>query len=261
LIQHDSQPNAYQFSLERPSGTSESDDETNSNDQPNWMLILVNPLRKALTIRRRPEPIPIKREDIGNYLKSAITTHGTTQQYRSSPIVSFNKEKLNDLSCKLDSDRPLRHVTDGDYGVSVGKEVSDDDLLEKALCIECFVNKVVMPLQKIFDFPKESVRVLYDPGCSDLLAFNWAGVIYLNLHHFEKAHFPEVERNTAKALLAWYFALAHEFTHNLVPTHNADFEYFFSRMCQSYALALFKLAPLQEALNDDTQLYLGMEIN
>lgn len=71
-----------------------------------------------------------------------------------------------------------------------------------------------MPLQKIFDFPSEHIRVLYDPGCSDLLAFNWAGVIYLNLHHFEREHFPEVERNLAKALLAWYFALAHEFTVN-----------------------------------------------
>ncbi|KAF8593287.1 hypothetical protein BDV93DRAFT_612291 [Ceratobasidium sp. AG-I] len=38
--------------------------------------------------------------------------------------------------------------------------------------------------------------------------------------------------NLHKALISWYFSLAHEIAHNLVQPHNAEYEYYFSSLAE-----------------------------
>lgn len=99
----------------------------------------------------------------------------------------------------------------------VGTHDSDTVFAKKLSAIESFIKDILEPLREVYGFQKDTVRILHDPGCSKLSAFNRNGAIYLNLDKFERDHFSlGVIREKPTGLLAFYFILAHEFTVSLV---------------------------------------------
>jgi len=136
---------------------------------------------------------------------------------------------------------------EGAYALWVRKDVSKEALPLKAYHV--FVQQILEPLHKAFGFHKDNVRVLYDPCLQHLTAFNQGGLVYLNIGVFQQQHYVKgAISNLESALLSWYHTLAHEFAHNLVPSHNANFELVYSRLCQKYMTTLYTHPALKQAV-------------
>ncbi|CCO34132.1 hypothetical protein BN14_08224 [Rhizoctonia solani AG-1 IB] len=95
-----------------------------------------------------------------------------------------------------------------------------------------FGNLIVTPLRTLYKLPPSSVHIFYDTK-GGLIAFNRNGSLFLNLRYYEGWHDELVKGgNVHKALISWYFTLAHEIAHNLVQPHNAEHEYYFSSLAE-----------------------------
>jgi hypothetical protein len=44
--------------------------------------------------------------------------------------------------------------------------------MEKGSCIECFITRVIEVLREVYNLRTENIKVLYDPDCRTLKAFN-----------------------------------------------------------------------------------------
>lgn len=103
----------------------------------------------------------------------------------------------------------------GGLTVFIGIHDRDKDnvILDKRRVIESFIDDIIEPLRQVYGFKKETVRILHDPSCQHLSAFNRSGEIYLNLATFERENFAQgyLDSRTT-GLLSFYFTLAHELT-------------------------------------------------
>ncbi|KAG8933600.1 hypothetical protein FRC02_011522 [Tulasnella sp. 418] len=115
-----------------------------------------------------------------------------------------------------------------------------DILQQKQAAIQRFASFVMDPLRSLFQLMPASLHIFYDQS-GDLIAFNRKGSLFLNLRFYEGWHDIDVsEGRSEKALISWYFILAHEIAHNLVQLHNAKHELYFSAICEKYLLEFFK---------------------
>jgi len=102
---------------------------------------------------------------------------------------------------------------------------------------------ILNPLVDVYKIPQTSLHVFADNE-GQLVAFNRGGSLFMNLRYFEAWHDNDVQRGDySKALISWYFTLAHEIAHNLVYPHNSEHEFYFSAICEDYIVPLSKLLP------------------
>ncbi|KAG8964408.1 hypothetical protein FRC03_001809 [Tulasnella sp. 419] len=128
------------------------------------------------------------------------------------------------------------------YQIFIAHDVPSphDILQQKQAAIQRFASFVMDPLRSLFQLMPASLHIFYDQR-GDLIAFNRKGSLFLNLRFYEGWHDMDVsEGRSEKALISWYFILAHEIAHNLVQLHNAKHELYFSAICEKYLLEFFK---------------------
>ncbi|KAG9313683.1 hypothetical protein JVU11DRAFT_6029 [Chiua virens] len=127
--------------------------------------------------------------------------------------------------------------------IHVAKDVPDFDRVmhTEHKSLNRFVD-VIIPLRKVFRLHKRSLHIFCDcPGGP--IAFNKGGQIYLNLRYFKEWH-GETKEGTPErweAQKSWFFALAHEIAHNLVPDHNSDHEFWLAAICAEHVTGLSDL--------------------
>ncbi|KAI0046331.1 hypothetical protein FA95DRAFT_1398210 [Auriscalpium vulgare] len=151
------------------------------------------------------------------------------------------KESLDEGYCDVSG-----HVGDLDLVGTVDgvKLYSSNDLADKETLIHRkrdaigrFLS-ILNPLITIFNLPKSSLHVFADGG-GQLIAFNRNGSLFVNLRFYDAWHDQDVQRgDRKKALISWYFSLAHEIAHNLVQPHNSEHEFYFSSICEAYLMPL-----------------------
>jgi len=102
---------------------------------------------------------------------------------------------------------------------------------------------ILNPLVEVFRIPQTCLHIFADSE-GQLVAFNRSGSLFMNLRYFEAWHDRDVQRgDNTKAMISWYFTLAHEIAHNLVHPHNSEHEFYFSAICEAYLVPLSKLLP------------------
>jgi len=191
------------------------------------------------------------REEFDDDLSSAVTSladNGAAS--KSSTAVQLRKEQRNQFcgGRNYKEKKEPAGVVEG-YALWVRDGVSEATLPKDVR--SAFVNQILKPLHKAFDFPEANVRVLHDPDLEHLTAFNEKGCVYLNIRIFQRRHYVDgAIGNLGSALLFWYHTLAHEFAHNLVPSHNANFELVYSRLCQKYSTGIYTHPALKQAVKD-----------
>jgi len=95
--------------------------------------------------------------------------------------------------------------------------------------------------------PMKFLHIFYDAG-EGPIACNWESCIYLNLRYFEEWHDEDVKNGHLRgALLSWFFVLAHEIAHNLIPSHDSAHEFWFSAICEA-RISDFFAAMVSDAL-------------
>jgi len=100
---------------------------------------------------------------------------------------------------------------------------------------------ILKPLVELYRIPQTSLQVFADKE-GQLISFNRSGCLVMNLRYFEAWHDFDVQRGDFnKALISWYFMLAHGIAHNLVYPHNLEHEFYVSAICEAYLEPLFSL--------------------
>ncbi|EJU01784.1 hypothetical protein DACRYDRAFT_107520 [Dacryopinax primogenitus] len=108
----------------------------------------------------------------------------------------------------------------------------------KQQSLQRFSSAVIFLMGEIYGVPQTSLHIFFDLD-GPLIAFNRNGSIFLNLRYYEAWHDADVQRGElGKALISWYFTLAHEIAHNLVQPHNSEHEFYFSSLCEAKLPAL-----------------------
>jgi len=93
---------------------------------------------------------------------------------------------------------------------------------------------IITPAAAAHKLPMKSLHIFYDAG-EGPIACNWQSSIYLNLRYFEEWHDEDVKNgHLRQAQLSWFFVLAHEIAHNLVPSHDSAHEFWFSAICEAH---------------------------
>ncbi|KZT61430.1 hypothetical protein CALCODRAFT_9895 [Calocera cornea HHB12733] len=104
--------------------------------------------------------------------------------------------------------------------------------------LQRFSSTIIFLIGELYGIPQTSLHIFFDME-GPLIAFNRNGSIFLNLRYYEAWHDADVQRGElTKALISWYFTLAHEIAHNLVQPHNSEHEFYFSSLCESKLPAL-----------------------
>ncbi|KAI6014324.1 hypothetical protein EDC04DRAFT_3070659 [Pisolithus marmoratus] len=136
--------------------------------------------------------------------------------------------------------RPIGQVKNIQICVDEGMPGADTFIERMCGPLTRFVD-IIITLSEIYRISTKSLRVFYDisEGC---IAFNYRGIIYLNLRYFEVWHDEQVESgNRQNARMSWFLALAHEIAHNLTELHDSDHEFWFSAICEAHLLAFSRL--------------------
>ncbi|KAF8752076.1 hypothetical protein RHS01_07718 [Rhizoctonia solani] len=193
----------------------------------------------ALTPRApSPSGQVTSQDSIENNVRMAIAACRPESQslLRNRQQMTMVKESLDEGYCDISGsadDFALAGEVAG-YRVYIARDVSDPGLLaaQKFDSMTRFGNLVVTPLRSLYKLPPSSVHIFYDTK-GGLIAFNRNGSLFLNLRYYEGWHDELVKGGSLhKALISWYFTLAHEIAHNLVQPHNAEHEYYFSSLAE-----------------------------
>ncbi|CAE6384073.1 unnamed protein product [Rhizoctonia solani] len=175
---------------------------------------------------------------IENNVRMAIAACRPESQalLRNRQQMNVVKESLNEGYCDISGSTDDFSLTGevAGYRIYMARDISDPGLLavQKFDAITRFGNLVVTPLITLYKLPPSSVQLFYDTK-GGLIAFNRNGSLFLNLRYYEGWHDELVKGGSIhKALISWYFTLAHEIAHNLVQPHNAEHEYYFSSLAE-----------------------------
>ncbi|KIJ65764.1 hypothetical protein HYDPIDRAFT_186930 [Hydnomerulius pinastri MD-312] len=107
--------------------------------------------------------------------------------------------------------------------------------------------RIITPAASAHNLPMRSLHIFYDVG-EGPIAFNREGSLYLNLRYFEEWHDEDVKNgNLQRAQLSWFFALAHEIAHNLIPSHDSAHEFWFSAICEAHIGDFFAAPVVSDA--------------
>ncbi|QRW13174.1 hypothetical protein RhiLY_12173 [Ceratobasidium sp. AG-Ba] len=196
----------------------------------------------ATNTPRAPSPSGqvTSQENIENNVRMAIAACRPESQslLRNRQQMNMVKESLDEGYCDVSGsadDFALAGEVAG-YKVYIAKDVSDPGLLAatKYDAMSRFGNLIINPLRALYKLPPSSVHIFYDTK-GQTIAFNRNGGLFLNLRYYEAWHDELVKGgNLQKALVSWYFSLAHEIAHNLVQPHNAEHEYYFSSLAEMH---------------------------
>ncbi|KAG8814735.1 hypothetical protein FRC18_001848, partial [Serendipita sp. 400] len=97
---------------------------------------------------------------------------------------------------------------------------------------------IIRPLKKVYKLPDASLHIFYDLS-GPVIAFNAGGALFLNLRYYEGWHDTQLkQKEPMKAMISWFFTLAHEIAHNLIGPHNAEHSYYMNQISQTHLLAL-----------------------
>ncbi|KAG8767052.1 hypothetical protein FRC20_008308, partial [Serendipita sp. 405] len=97
---------------------------------------------------------------------------------------------------------------------------------------------IIRPLKKVYKLPDASLHIFYDLS-GPVIAFNAGGALFLNLRYYEGWHDAQLkQKEPMKAMISWFFTLAHEIAHNLIGPHNAEHSYYMNQISQTHLLAL-----------------------
>ncbi|CAE6464621.1 unnamed protein product [Rhizoctonia solani] len=191
-------------------------------------------------VPRAPSPSGqvTSQDSIENNVRMAVAACRPESQslLRNRQQMTMVKESLDEGYCDISGsadDFALAGEVAG-YRVYIARDVSDPGLLaaQKFDSMTRFGNLIVTPLRTLYKLPPSSVHIFYDTK-GGLIAFNRNGSLFLNLRYYEGWHDELVKGGSVhKALISWYFTLAHEIAHNLVQPHNAEHEYYFSSLAE-----------------------------
>ncbi|CAE6531048.1 unnamed protein product [Rhizoctonia solani] len=177
-------------------------------------------------------------DTIENNVRMAIAACRPESQalLRNRQQMNVVKESLDEGYCDISGSTDDFTFTGevAGYRVYMARDISDPGLLaaQKFDAMTRFGNLVVTPLRTLYKLPPSSVHLFYDTK-GGLIAFNRNGSLFLNLRYYEGWHDDLVKGgHIHKALISWYFTLAHEIAHNLVQPHNAEHEYYFSSLAE-----------------------------
>ncbi|KAG8744390.1 hypothetical protein FRC12_014812 [Ceratobasidium sp. 428] len=181
-------------------------------------------------------------DNIENNVRMAIAACRPESQslLHNRQQMNMVKESLDEGYCDISGstdDFTLAGEVAG-YRVYIANDVPDPGLLAalKFDPMSRFGNLVITPLRKLYKLPPSSVHIFYDTK-GQTIAFNRNGGLFLNLRYYEAWHDELVKGGSLqKALVSWYFSLAHEIAHNLVQPHNAEHEYYFSSLAEMHML-------------------------
>ncbi|KAG8743102.1 hypothetical protein FRC10_000402 [Ceratobasidium sp. 414] len=203
-----------------------------------------NTTRPSSSIHTPRAPSPsgqiTSQDDIENNARMAIAACRPESQslLRNRQQMQMVKESLNEGYCDISGSIDDLTLT-GDvagYRVYIAKDVPDPGLLAalKFDPMSRFGSLIITPLRTLYKLPPSSVHIFYDTK-GQTIAFNRNGGLFLNLRYYEAWHDELVKGgNLQKALVSWYFSLAHEIAHNLVQPHNAEHEYYFSSLAEMH---------------------------
>ncbi|KAJ1300947.1 hypothetical protein OPQ81_003373 [Rhizoctonia solani] len=177
-------------------------------------------------------------DSIENNVRMAIAACRPESQslLRNRQQMTVVKESLDEGYCDISGstdDFTLTAEVAG-YRIYMARDISDPGLLaaQKFDALTRFGNLIITPLRTLYKLPPSSVHIFSDTK-GGLIAFNRNGSLFLNLRYYEGWHDELVQGgNVHKALISWYFTLAHEIAHNLVQPHNAEHEYYFSSLAE-----------------------------
>ncbi|CAG7850452.1 SubName: Full=Uncharacterized protein {ECO:0000313/EMBL:CCA72144.1} [Serendipita indica DSM 11827] len=97
---------------------------------------------------------------------------------------------------------------------------------------------IIQPLKKVYKLPDSSLHIFYNLE-GPTIAFNAGGALFLNLRYYEGWHDTQLQKKEPiKAMISWFFTLAHEIAHNLIGPHNAEHSYYMNQISSTHLLAL-----------------------
>ncbi|KIY52910.1 hypothetical protein FISHEDRAFT_63575 [Fistulina hepatica ATCC 64428] len=178
---------------------------------------------------RSPGGAVTPHENITSNINMAIQAcrRESSQLLRNREYMQQVKETLDDGYCDIS----------GTVGNLVRIDVPNKEtfLTIKADVIRRFIS-VIVPLGNVYNLPLVSLHIFCDMT-GGIIAFNRNGSIFLNLRYYEAWHDQEVQRGDLRsAYTSLYFTLAHEIAHNLVLSHNAEHEFYFSAICEQHLM-------------------------
>ncbi|CAE7228758.1 unnamed protein product [Rhizoctonia solani] len=194
----------------------------------------------SANVPRAPTPSGqvTSQDSIENNVRMAIAACRPESQalLRNRQQMNVVKESLDEGYCDISGSADDYTFTGevAGYRIYMAQDISDPSLLaaQKFDAMTRFGNLVVTPLRTLYKLPPSSVHIFYDTK-GGLIAFNRNGSLFLNLRYYEGWHDELVKGGSIhKALISWYFTLAHEIAHNLVQPHNAEHEYYFSSLAE-----------------------------
>ena len=227
--------NNFRQKLTRGVGINDRGSETKS------LLGLPGESSSSSALTPRP-PTPsgqvTSQNEIEDNVRMAIAACRSESQslLRNRQEMTMVKESLDEGYCDVSGsadDFVLAGEVAG-YRVYMAKDIPDPALLaaQKFDSMTRFGNLIITPLRSLYKLPPSSVHIFYDTK-GQLIAFNRGGGLFLNLRYYEGWHDELVkEGSLQKAMVSWYFSLAHEIAHNLVQPHNAEHEYYFSSLAE-----------------------------
>ncbi|KDN42420.1 hypothetical protein K437DRAFT_257910 [Tilletiaria anomala UBC 951] len=113
-------------------------------------------------------------------------------------------------------------------------------LSENGEALQRLINTVYKPIGRIFRLDPRALNVFADTSGPNI-AFNRGGTIFLNFRYYKEWHDDLVkEGKLSEPLISTYFSVAHEIAHNVVSAHNAEHEFYFSSISETFLTALME---------------------
>ncbi|KAI9511382.1 hypothetical protein F5148DRAFT_1172037 [Russula earlei] len=200
------------------------------------------------TLVRSPQPgsriTPLS--NIASNIDMAIRACAPERSHllRNRKEMHMVKESLNDGYCDVSGRSDDLDLVGSMGGVRIyaTQDLPDrDSLVQRKREVVARFLYVLDPLVSVYKIPKTSLHVFADKE-GQLVAFNRNGSLFVNLRYYEAWHDRDVQQSDlSRALISWYFTLAHEIAHNLIHPHNSEHEFYFSAICEAYLVPLCKL--------------------
>jgi hypothetical protein len=197
---------------------------------------------------RQPGPTVTPLSNITNNIDMAIKacTPEKSVLLRNREEMQMVKESLDEGYCDVTGKTGDLDLigTMGGIKVFAGPELPErQTLIQRKHDVLARFLHILNPLVEVYRIPQTSLHVFADSE-GQLVAFNRSGSLFMNLRYYEAWHDRDVQRGDyTKAMISWYFTLAHEIAHNLVHPHNSEHEFYFSAICEAHLVPLSKLLP------------------
>ncbi|OCH93196.1 hypothetical protein OBBRIDRAFT_885709 [Obba rivulosa] len=190
--------------------------------------------------RMREAPLGTIEHQFGHYVPEVmqLCRQELEQSLKNDPRVKESEHLSKEEYCNVRSTLSLDLLQHA-QGIPVyvtargegGLQTQNQDLRFDTL--RRFVD-ILLRLCRIFKLEPKMLHIFYHKE-RGLMGFNRNGSIFLSWFHYEWKHDTQVrEGRMDKALISWYFVMAHEIAHNMFSNHDENHEFLFSEICQQY---------------------------